>query len=48
MEYKMEFLQDLQKHLQENNNALKQYKWCFSGIVENVDSICVPCFDEEK
>ena len=43
-----EFLQDLQKYLQENNNALKQYEWCFSRIVENVDSIYIPYFDEEK
>lgn len=44
----IEFLQDLQKYLQENNNALKQYEWCFSRIVENVDSIYIPYFDEEK
>ncbi|WP_334094830.1 hypothetical protein [Helicobacter typhlonius] len=43
-----EFLQDLQKYLQENNNALKQYEWCFSRIIENVDSIYIPYFDEEK
>lgn len=44
----IEFLQDLQKYLQENNNALKQYEWFFSRIVENVDSIYIPYFDEEK
>ena len=44
----IEFLQDLQKYVQENNNALKQYEWCFSRIVENVDSIYIPYFDEEK
>lgn len=41
----IEFLQDLQKYLQENNNALKQYEWCFSRIIENVDSIYIPYFD---
>ncbi|WP_300856748.1 hypothetical protein [uncultured Helicobacter sp.] len=44
----IEFLQDLQKYLQDNNNILKQYDWCFSRIVENVDSIYIPYFDEEK
>ncbi len=43
-----EFLQDLQKYLQENNNALKQYEWCFSKIVENVDSIYIPYFDSQN
>ena len=44
----IEFLQDLQQYLQDNNNVLKQYDWCFSRIVENVDSIYIPYFDEEK
>lgn len=44
----IEFLQDLQKYLQDNSNVLKQYDWCFSRIVENVDSIYIPYFDEEK
>ncbi|WP_334084703.1 hypothetical protein [Helicobacter typhlonius] len=44
----IEFLQDLQKYLQENNNALKQYEWCFSRIIENVDSIYIPYFDSQN
>lgn len=44
----IEFLQDLQKYLQDNNNILKQYDWCFSRIVENVDSIYIPYFDSQN
>ncbi len=43
----IEFLRDLQKYVQENNNALRGHQWCFSRIVENVDSIYIPYFDEE-
>ena len=44
----IEFLQDLQKYMQDNNNILKQYDWCFSRIVENVDSIYIPYFDSQN
>ncbi|TLD86571.1 DEAD/DEAH box helicase family protein [Helicobacter sp. MIT 05-5294] len=43
----IEFIEDLQKYVKNKDNALKEYQWCFSRIVENVDSIFIPYFDEE-
>ncbi|WP_297579648.1 hypothetical protein [uncultured Helicobacter sp.] len=34
----VEFLRELQKYVKDKDNALKNYEWCFSKIVENVDS----------
>lgn len=42
----IEFLQDLQEYIARQNNALKDCKWCFCRLVENVDDIFVPYFDE--
>ena len=44
----IEFLQDLQEYIARQNNALKDCKWCFCRLVENVDDIFVPYFDESK
>lgn len=42
----IDFLKDLQKYIEDEDNALKEYQWCFSRIVENVDLIYIPYFDE--
>lgn len=42
----IEFLKDLRDFLTKPN-VLENYQWCFSRIVENVDSIYIPYFDEE-
>lgn len=43
----IDFLKDLKKFLQ-FDNALKNYEWCFCKLVENVDNIYIPYFDEES
>lgn len=43
-----EFLEKLRDYLREKDNALKDYEWCFSKIVENVDSIYIPYFDSQN
>lgn len=44
----VEFLRELQKYAKDKDNALKDYEWCFSKIVENVDSIYIPYFDSQN
>ena len=44
----VEFLRELQKYVKDKDNALKDYEWCFSKIVENVDSIYIPYFDSQN
>ncbi|WP_300827245.1 hypothetical protein [Helicobacter sp. UBA3407] len=44
----VEFLEDLRDYLKIKDNALKNYEWCFSKIVENVDSIYIPYFDSQN
>lgn len=44
----IEFLEDLQKYLQDSKNAFKDYEWCFSKIVEKLDSIFIPYFDTQS
>ncbi|HEC1576651.1 TPA: DEAD/DEAH box helicase family protein [Campylobacter upsaliensis] len=46
-ESEREFLQDLEKNLQ-NDAFLKDYKWCFSKLVEKKDEIYIPYFDERE
>ncbi|WP_233709115.1 DEAD/DEAH box helicase family protein [Helicobacter muridarum] len=41
------FLQELQEYIKDKDNALKDYDWCFSRIIENVDSIFIPYFDTQ-
>lgn len=41
-----EFLQDLESFVKRENNALLNYEWCFSRLVENVDNVFIPYFDE--
>lgn len=50
IKYKSEiqFLESLKKYLENPNNTLKDYEWCFSRLIENVDSIFIPYFDKEK
>lgn len=43
----LEFLQDLATYMRESNNVLQEYQWCFSKIVEKLDSIFIPYFDTE-
>lgn len=43
-----EFLKDLQSYLSKTNNELKNYKWHFCRLVENVDNIFIPYFDEKS
>lgn len=43
-----EFLKDLQSYLSKTNNKLKNYKWHFCRLVENVDNIFIPYFDEKS
>lgn len=42
------FLKELQVYTKNKDNALKDYEWCFSKIVENVDSIYIPYFDSQS
>ena len=42
----VEFLRDLSKYVARENNALKNCEWCFCRLVENVDEIYIPYFDE--
>lgn len=42
------FLKELQVYIRDKDNALKDYEWCFSKIVENVDSIYIPYFDSQN
>ena len=42
----VEFLRDLSKYVARENNALKHCEWCFCRLVENVDEIYIPYFDE--
>lgn len=44
----VEFLRELQKYVKDKDNVLKDYEWCFSKIVENVDSIYIPYFDSQN
>lgn len=44
----VDFLKELQKYVKEKDNVLKDYEWCFSKIVENVDSIYIPYFDSQN
>lgn len=42
----VEFLRDLQGYILREDNALKDCEWCFCRLVENVDEIYIPYFDE--
>ena len=42
----VEFLRDLGEYVASESNALKKCEWCFCRLVENVDEIYVPYFDE--
>lgn len=42
----IEFLEDLQNYLNRDDNKLKDYSWCFCRLVENVDNIFIPYFDD--
>ncbi|MGX3098059.1 hypothetical protein [Helicobacter sp. 23-1046] len=42
----VEFLRDLGEYVASESNALKNCEWCFCRLVENVDEIYVPYFDE--
>lgn len=33
--------------MRESHNALQEYEWCFSKLVEKLDSIFIPYFDSE-
>lgn len=44
----VDFLKELQDYIKKEDNALKEYEWCFSKIVENVDSIYIPYFDSQN
>lgn len=46
-ESEKEFLQDLEEFLQRDSKGLMKYEWCFSKLVENIDSIYIPYFDNE-
>lgn len=46
-ESEREFLQDLEEFLQRDSKELIKYEWCFSKLVENIDSIYIPYFDNE-
>lgn len=38
----------MQTYLLKTNNELKNYKWHFCRLVENVDNIFIPYFDEKS
>lgn len=42
----VEFLRDLQSYILREDSALKDCEWCFCRLVENVDEIYIPYFDE--
>lgn len=42
----VEFLRDLQGYISREDSALKDCEWCFCRLVENVDEIYIPYFDE--
>ncbi|RAX56646.1 hypothetical protein CCZ01_08905 [Helicobacter monodelphidis] len=44
----IEFLKDLQQYVAKKDNILQGYEWCFSRLVENIDNIFIPYFDEER
>ena len=46
-ESEREFLQDLEEFLQRDSKELIKYEWCFSKLVENIDTIYIPYFDNE-
>lgn len=43
----IEFLKDLERFLEKDSKILEKYEWCFSKIVENIDNIYIPYFDNE-
>ncbi|WP_258864185.1 MULTISPECIES: hypothetical protein [unclassified Helicobacter] len=43
----IEFLKELKEYIKLDDNVLKAYEWCFSKLVENIDEIYIPYFDEE-
>ena len=47
-ESEIEFLKDLEKYLQKDNQLKNYDKWMFSKIEENIDKIKIPYFDSEK
>ena len=40
------FLNDLKKYLKSKDNVLNNYEWCFSFLIENIDDIYIPYFDD--
>ena len=46
-ESEREFLQDLEEFLQRDSKGLMKYEWCFSKLVENIDTLYIPYFDSE-
>ena len=40
-------MQDLEEFLQGDSEKLMKYEWCFSKLVENIDTIYIPYFDNE-
>ncbi|ETD22209.1 DEAD/DEAH box helicase family protein [Helicobacter macacae] len=42
----VEFLRDLQGYILREDSALKDCEWCFCRLVENIDEIYIPYFDE--
>lgn len=46
-ESEKEFLQDLEEFLQRDSKGLMKYEWCFSKLVENIDTLYIPYFDSE-
>ncbi|KGI56317.1 DEAD/DEAH box helicase family protein [Campylobacter sp. MIT 97-5078] len=43
----IDFLKELKEYIKYDDNILKAYEWCFSKLVENIDEIYIPYFDEE-
>lgn len=43
----IEFLKELKEYIKLDDNVLKAYEWCFSKLIENIDEIYIPYFDEE-
>ncbi|WP_346671421.1 DEAD/DEAH box helicase family protein [Helicobacter pullorum] len=41
----VEFLKDLEDFL--DSKELSKYKWCFSKLVENIDTVYIPYFDSQ-
>lgn len=46
-ESEKEFLQDLEEFLQRDSKGLMKYEWCFSKLVENIDTLYIPYFDSQ-